>query len=176
MAWSEVCIFHFKSAWFGSSLRLSFGMSLTALVEDSAPYRTISCQYNHAEFLLHCTMDWILPYLHSLLPPAFVWPKSAALKFVVDFSLFFSFVLFLAQRKGANEISSTTECPNSAGLPQTETGKHRHTWTQHDNLKPGYSCQNKASSFTEPTNLSPPLILDLAVMNLCYLCLLCISC
>lgn len=38
-------------------------------------------------------------------------------------------ILFLipAQRKGANEISSTTECPNSTRLPQTETGKHTYT-------------------------------------------------
>lgn len=35
--------------------------------------------------------------------------------------------LIPAQRKGANEISSTTECPNSTGLPQTETGQSTYT-------------------------------------------------
>lgn len=36
---------------------------------------------------------------------------------------FSSFLCIAAQRKRTDEISSTTECPNSAGLPQTETGK-----------------------------------------------------
>lgn len=46
--------------------------------------------------------------------------KTTTLNSSVDF--FFSFLFVAAQRKGSNEISSTAECPNSAGLPQTETG------------------------------------------------------
>lgn len=38
---------------------------------------------------------------------------------------FSSFLCIAAQRKRTNEISSTTECPNSTGLPQTETGKKK---------------------------------------------------
>lgn len=38
---------------------------------------------------------------------------------------FFLFFFVPAQRKGANEISSSTERPNSSGLPQTETGEHQ---------------------------------------------------
>lgn len=58
-SWSDMrfAFFSLNQHGLGLVLLLSFGMSLTAPVEDSAPQRTISCQYNHAEFLLHCTVD-----------------------------------------------------------------------------------------------------------------------
>lgn len=42
-----------------------------------------------------------------------------------------------AQRKGTDEISSTAECPDSVGLPQTETGNGSHansTWPLFANI------------------------------------------
>lgn len=130
---------------------LSFGLSLTAPVEDSAPRRIISCQYSHAEFSLHCTVDWIRLDLHSLLPLASVSLKPTEFKWICRRSspCSLSSLLSTAQRKGPNEISSTTECPDSAGLPQTETGMHENRQTQQWMVAPAsnsqlYQCHPRA--------------------------------
>lgn len=97
-------------------------MFLTASVQVSAPWRIPSCLNNGVEFYSTALWDYI-SFFASLLHFAFVSLKLTSLTSLVDFAhcvLFFFSVA--AQRKGANEIPSTTECPNSAGLPQTETG------------------------------------------------------
>lgn len=47
----------------------------------------------------------------------YIW--TPCLLFLLIFCLF---CFIPAQRKGSNEVSSTSECANSSGLPQTETG------------------------------------------------------
>lgn len=91
---------------------------LTAPVED-----------NNVVSLLHGT-------LHSLLPLAFVSLKTTEFKFTSWrlISVCSPLSLFAAQRKGTDEISSAAECPNSAGLPQTETGRNMDGMDTSDGL------------------------------------------
>lgn len=76
-----VCIFHFKAAWFGSCLLLSSGMSLMAPVEDSAPWRTMSCHVNTTMLRFYFTALWIVfSFICSLTAASCVSLKTTELK------------------------------------------------------------------------------------------------
>lgn len=128
--WCEVCIFHAKPAWFEPPQRWH--------VFNGSCWRQRPPEDHFTSIKLLCfDLTALLIEIgfictHCCLLCVFSVLKNTEFNFLFH-HLYDSYLcsLVAAQRKGPNEISSTTECPNSAGLPQTETGKltcgHTHS-------------------------------------------------
>lgn len=133
--WCEVCIFNAKPAWFEPPQRWH--------VFNGSCWRQRPPEDHFTSIKLLCfDLTALLIEIgfictHCCLLCVFSVLKNTEFNFLFH-HLYDSYLcsLVAAQRKGPNEISSTTECPNSAGLPQTETGKLTCGHTQHLSLSP----------------------------------------